>query len=123
MLKPNDTRWEGAKETARWMSRFLFGIRLAGTDLPPGFQVAFRALEDEIRQWRRTEPGELTVICRAHRRRCELKPTGGIGRAQVVHSTDRELCFSQRFGVRWEYDWDRVTVLDELMGVREPAVQ
>ncbi len=61
--------------------------------------------------------GELSIICRAHRRRCVVAPPGGDGgrTPRIRHETDGELCFSQKHLVRREEEYDRARVLGELV--------
>jgi len=61
--------------------------------------------------------GELSIICRAHRRRCYLKPSRLDGPVRVWHEgTARgdDLCSSQMFLVRREHEYRRDRLLGEL---------
>jgi len=61
--------------------------------------------------------GELAVICKAHRRRCYLKPSRPGGPVRVWHegaTRGDDLCFSQTFLVRREHEYRRDRLLDEL---------
>jgi len=61
------------------------------------------------------QPGELTIICRAHRRRCYLKPASPDGPVRIWHegaARGDDLCSSQRLLVRYEKDMDREDVLN-----------
>ena len=60
------------------------------------------------------QTGELNIICRAHRRRCSLKPSRPGDPVRIWHegkARGDELCSSQRFLVRHEREMDRADVL------------
>lgn len=61
------------------------------------------------------QTGDLSIICRAHRRRCFLEPPGEYG-ARIRHEGGTgELCLSNTFLVRREEEYTRVRVLGELV--------
>lgn len=104
------------------VTRMLENRQALAAAAPVQVRVAVEVLAAQIGQWRWSMPCELTIICRAHRRKCTLQPepADGVGGARVKHEPrvgePEELCFSQRFLVRREFEYDRVVLLDELVG-------
>lgn len=112
--------WDAIQNTITYITRFMEDRRDTAVHSPPGFRLAMEGLHAELERWRSGRPGELSIICKAHRRRCELQEAGEYGGARIRHAnsvrTSRgDLCFSQLLDVRWSYEYGRVTVLDELV--------
>lgn len=112
--------WDAIQNTMGYLARFLEDRRENITEYPQDFRVAMEVLYAELERWRTGSPGELIVVCKAHRRRCDLETPGEFGGARIRHvnpvtGARGDLCFSQRHLVRWEYDLDRMVILDELV--------
>lgn len=118
IVPPN--AWAELGARIRYVVQVLEDRRYGAKSIPPSVLLALEGLNAEIKLWRHEIPTELTLICRAHRRRCELQQPGEFGAARIRHvnqvpGSRGELCFSQRHLVRWESDCDRVIILDELV--------
>jgi len=121
---PMTVDWDVVVNQIRAVTRMLENRRHVPAPLP--VRLSLEVLDVEIGIWRWSMPCELTVICRAHRRKCSLETAGDLGRARVKHQPKvgepEELCFSQRFLVRREFDYGREVMLDELPGEFARAV-